>query len=471
MTQFDRRKFMLGAGLGLTAATGGLTQVLSTKAFAAETNGYKALICIFLKGGMDHADTVLPYDQTSYDQLEALRPNLMAAYRGGPPETSRNIDNLLELQPDNQADFGTRRFALSPQMPEMRDMFEAGDMAIVGNVGPLIAPTNRESFEARSVALPRRLFSHNDQQSTWMSLNVEGTRVGWGGRFADAIIDADPTTNPLYVAITTGGSDVFLAGEKGRQFAAAIGNFSRDLNITEIGYLLGGDNPRYDDVRTRIRDFYQRSDFGHSSLIKSDFAKISADGVRNVRNFSLAIEGTDFDFPDTLLGGQLKTVAETISAAPTLGVSRQIFYVTLGGFDSHGTQVNGLPPLQRQISEAVAAFRTAMIDTGNWGNVTLFTGSDFGRTTIDNGDGTDHGWGGHHFVMGGSVRGKRIYGDIPPPILSLPQYTATGGRLIPTVAIDQYAATLGSWFGLNEAELNQALPNRNAFETQSLGFL
>lgn len=471
MSSIDRRKFLLGSGMGLVGATGGLGSLVSSKAWAADTSGYKALVCIFLKGGMDHADTVLPHDQASYDQLEALRPNLMASYRGGPSETSRDISNLLELSPENAADFGSRRFALAPQMPEMRDMFEAGDMAIIGNVGPLLAPTNRQSFEARSVPLPKRLFSHNDQQSTWMSLNVEGTRVGWGGRFADAIIEADPTTNPLYVAVTTGGSDVFLAGEKGRQFAAAIGNFSRDLNITEIDYLLGGDNARYDDARRLIQDYYQRTDFGHDNLMKRDFAKISADGVENVRNFAAAIAGTDLQFPDTLLGGQLKTVAETIAAAPTLGVSRQIFYVSLGGFDHHGTQVAGLPPLQRQISEAVAAFRQTVIDNGMWDRVTLFTGSDFGRTTIDNGDGTDHGWGAHHFVMGGAVNGKRIYGDLPPADTNLPMFTPTGGRLIPTLAIEQYAATLGRWFGLSDSELNIALPNRAAFNTSNLGFL
>ncbi|MEL7453274.1 MAG: DUF1501 domain-containing protein, partial [Pseudomonadota bacterium] len=167
----------------------------------------------------------------------------------------------------------------------------------------------------------------------------------------------------------------------------------------------------------------------------------------------------------------LQTIAETIDVRNELQVSRQVFFAAIGGFDTHSNQANRLPQLQAQISDALAAFRQAMIERGVWDQVTLFTASDFGRTTIDNGDGTDHGWGGHHFVMGGSVQGQRIYGDLPAPNLDLPQYTNSRGRLIPSVSVEQYAATLGRWFGLAEDELVSALPNLSQFAASDLGFM
>jgi len=466
----NRRHFLsASAGLALSAQMFAPQIIPSAAAQAAGQNGYKALICIFLFGGMDQADTILPYDQTNFDRLAALRSGLFEAYNVGSGNSSRDRANLIELAPDNGADFGTRKFALPPQMSGMAEMFSDGDMAIVGNVGPLIQPTDRDSFESEAVNLPKRLFSHNDQQSTWMSFGTEGTLFGWGGKFADAVVGEG---NPVFTSIGLSGNDVFLSGENIRPFLTTGSEFGRGLNVTDLNWITGH-GERYDNLRAELRQFYEQNDRGHQDLLSMDYGNISAQGIANVKEFSTALENAgNFEdrFPDTNMGNQLRTVAETISARGALGVDRQLFYTGMGGFDTHSGQTNSLPNLQQQLSDAVKAFRDVMQAEGLWDDVALFTASDFGRTTIDNGDGTDHGWGAHQFVMGGSIQGRQIYGTLPPPVLDMAQYTEFGGRLIPTVSVDEYAATLGRWFGVPENRLSAILPNLANFGS-NVGFV
>lgn len=473
MTYLNRRHFMMGSAATFAGAAGALGGFGGGRAFAADTIGYKALVCVFFLGGMDHADTILPMDQASHTALGNVRPGLFNAYNVGSGNSSRDRQNLLELSASNAGDFGGRAFGLPQQLSGLHAMFEAGDMAIVGNVGPLIEPTNRDAFEADTVPLPARLFSHNDQQSTWQSLNVEGQQVGWGGRFADAVIASDTTSNPLYSVITTGSNSVFLAGDRARQFRASGGGGAMELNIVQNRGFLGNNN-RFNNARSAIQDFFSESDLGHSNLYARDLAQASADGVINTAAFNNALGAAvpfSTAFPDTGLGRQLRTVAETIDVRGALNVSRQIFFVTIGGFDTHSNQATTLPNLHQQMSDALTAFRAAMVERNVWNDVTVFTASDFGRTTIDNGDGTDHGWGAHHFVMGGSVNGRTIYGDLPSPDLGSQFYTRSRGRLIPTISVEQYAASLGRWFGLNDGELVSALPNLPNFASPTVGFV
>ena len=474
MTVINRRAFLTGSAATFAGGAGLLGVLNGNKAWAAETSGYRALVCVFLFGGMDHADTVFPFDQASYDQLASVRPGLFNAYNQSPDAAaSRARDNLLPINPVNAGAFGGRQFALSPQMAELQAMFEGGEMAIVGNVGPLIEPTSRTTFDDGSVELPTRLFSHNDQQSTWMGLGVEGTRLGWGGQFTDAAIASDPTTNPLFASISTRGSTLFLAGDTSQAFTASTGGGAQGLDVVSRRSILGG-NDRFQAQRDAVEAYLSNADFNNSEALKRDYARMSAGGVNNVRAFNEASDNLvpfATEFPDTSLGGQLKIVAETIETRDVLNVSRQVFFVGIGGFDTHSNQTGDLPGLQSQISQALSAFRDAMIERGVWESVTVFTASDFGRTTIDNGDGTDHGWGGHHFVLGGSVAGGQILGDIPVADLESEQYTPSRGRLIPSVSVEQYAATLGRWFGLNDDELNAALPNLSQFPDTNLGFV
>lgn len=473
MLSMNRRRFLMASTAGMAVGAGLFTTLGGPSAHAADVSGYRALVCIFLFGGLDHADTVFPFDEGEFDQLASARAGLFSAYSGS-ADFARTRSNLLELDVRNPTDFGGRRFALAPGMEELQALFASGELALVGNVGPLIEPTDRDSFSNATVELPPRLFSHNDQQSTWMALGVEGAQLGWGGRFADIVLAADPSANATFSAITTAGNQVFLAGENARQFAAgSLGGGAADLNITSINFLLGPGS-RGVEQRAAVEAFYAQSTFGNLSTMERDYGRISSNGIGNVRNFNAATSdvvpfGTSF--PNTSLGQQLKTVAETIETRNVFGVNRQIFFVGLGGFDTHSAQSNELPTRQVQISAAVGAFRDAMVERGLWQDVTVFTASDFGRALVDNGDGTDHGWGGHHFVAGGSVNGGNIFGDIPLPDITLPQYTPTSGRLIPSVSVEQYAATLGTWFGLNSAELQGALPNLTRFSSSSVGFV
>ncbi|MEO0464904.1 MAG: DUF1501 domain-containing protein [Pseudomonadota bacterium] len=472
MTQFSRRSFLTASAATFAGASGMFGSLTGGRAWAADTTGYKAIVCVFLKGGWDHGDTVLPVDTASHNALGNIRPGIFGAYGVGSGTSSRDIANLAKLNADNAGAFGGREFGLPPQYAGLADMFDGGDLAVIGNVGPLLEPTTRDEFEAATVELPPRLFSHNDQQSTWMSLDVEGSRYGWGGRFADATSANLSPGARSYSAIATGGNDVFLSGNTVQQFSLP-GSGGGELDVIDNRGVIGG-NSRFDPMREAIREYYLRNQVTSSSLFARDIVDAQSQGLVSAQNYRTALEQSipiNTAFPPTRLGGQLAEVAEAMTVSGSLGVPRQVFYVTGGGFDTHSNQVADMPALQSEINDALMAFRSAMLERGLWNDVVVFTASDFGRTTIDNGDGTDHGWGSHHFVMGGEVAGRRIYGDIPAPDLDLPSYTERRGRMIPSTSVEQYAATMGRWFGLSESELGSALPNLERFPSTDLGFM
>jgi len=471
MTYINRRRFLQSSSaMGFAAGTGLLAAMGSSNAFAADTSGYKALVCVFFKGGMDSLDLVLPKDVASHDALAAIRPGLFGSYGVGSGTSSRDRDNILKINPTNSGDFGGREFGFAPEMSALQGLFESGNAAIIGNVGPLIEPTTRTTMDNRSAQIPDRLFSHNDQQSTWMSFGTEGSQSGWGGRFMEAALKTDSVSNPVFSAISTSGNDVFLSGDGVRQFSAPSNPESADI-LRQRFYLGSGRNS--DAARTAIRDHLASVGVTSENLYGQDLIGVNSRAIDNVETYKTAIEnGTALatEFPESKLAGQLKTVANTIAVRETLNVRRQIFFVSIGGFDTHDNQRNSMPNLQTEISTSIAAFQAAMVELGLSESVTLFTGSDFGRTAIDNGDGTDHGWGAHHFVVGGAVQGKKIYGRLPEYDLGAETYTKSRGRLIPSVSVEQYAATLGGWFGLDQSELNSALPNLSNFTEKDLGF-
>ena len=449
-----------------------MTNLGLNNAWAADTSGYKAMVCIFLKGGMDQADTIIPYDQASYNQLQSVRSGLFGAYGAGSTASSRNRANLLQMNPDNAASFGGRQFSMPPELASLHSMFESGDLAVVGNVGPLIEPTSRTQIDNGTAVLPRRLFSHNDQQSTWMSFDVEGTSRGWGGRIMDQVLASAPSQNRLFSAVTTNSTDVFLAGEDVSQFKVGNGGISTP-SLYDTEFLLGftdGD----DIARDRIRAFLAKRDFQSQSILEQDITASTAKALENTEQYARAQESAiplSTVFAGDPVSRQLQSVAETIQIQQALNVSRQMFYVSTGGFDTHSDQAANMGVLHARLAAGMASFRDAMIELGQWNNVVVFTASDFGRTVIDNGNGTDHGWGGHHLVAGRNVQGRRVYGDLPAAEVGSADFTESRGRLIPSVSVEQYAATMGSWFGLNSAELNAALPNLSNFNTSDLGFM
>ncbi len=459
---WNRRHFLKSSlALPMMMSSGSLLGSLAGfNAQAADTSGYRALVCVFLFGGMDCHDTVLPYDTASYSDYASIRSSLLASYATQPGGSTRTRESLLALAPFNNT-FGTRQFSLPPQMSGLHSLFAQGRAAIVGNVGPLSEPTDRAAYTSQSARLPARLFSHNDQQSTWMSFAPEGSQLGWGGRFGDATVAGN--IQNVFSQISLAGHSVFLSGDRVSPF-----QISTD-GVPSIQII----NAAPKQLSLLLRDHFDSADSYRSNLFERD--------VINLNRVSLAASDTlkaalrsgatvNTPFPASGLGAQLHAVAQTIAVRNTLGASRQVFFVGLGGFDTHSSQASDLPVLQQDISESIAAFYAATEELGIANEVTTFTAADFGRTLTVNGDGTDHGWGSHHFVVGGAVKGGDIYGDIPVSQLGHGQ-DAGNGRLIPSVSVEQFAAPMGRWFGLNQQELNAALPGLANFPSGGLGFL
>lgn len=452
----NRRAFLKSSSAAaLTAASlgGAASSLTSFQAQAANVSGYRALVCVFLLGGMDNYDTVIPYDQTSYDRYAQIRASFIGSYGG-----SRDRNNLLALSPDNASAFDGREFALPPQMSGLHDMFHQGNAAIVGNVGPLIQPTTRTQFFSESVSLPPRLFSHNDQQSTWQSSSPEGAQFGWGGRFADAVLASGGNISPVFTAISSRGNELFLTGETVSSYQVT----EEGAATVEVVDFLGDVGS---DAMLPVLTHMRAANFMGANLLEQDMAvaaQTSFDANALYNHASDDVAAMTTVFPQNFLGRQLQSVARTISIRDTLQVNRQIFFVALGGFDTHSIQAQSLPGLQSQIDGALTAFFRATQELGVEQDVTLFTATDFGRTLAENGDGTDHGWGSHQFVVGGAVQGRQILGDLPVADFGHDNDVG-GGRLIPTTSVEQMAAPLGRWFGLTDEEVLTALPNRANF--------
>ena len=460
---YSRRALLKGIGASTigAASIGGIQSALSgfQAAEAADTTGYKALVCVFLLGGADSHDMIIPYDQASYDRYAEIRSTLLSDYESNQGGSSRARDRLLKLNPGNEASFGGREFALTEEMSGLHALFEEGNAAIVGNVGPLLQPLTRAEWEAENVPVPKRLFSHNDQQSTWMASAPEGAQFGWGGRFADAALASGANSNSDFTTITSLGNELFLTGELALPYQIGLDG------ANEVEILRAFKDTPTSDV---LREHFRSSTYSSSNLLKQDTATISRKSIDLNELFNESLESLipiQTAFPQTFIGNQLRAIAETIAIRGSLAVSRQVFFAADGGFDTHSTQARDMPRLLSQIDQAVTAFYRAMQELGLGEDVTIFTASDFGRTLAINGDGTDHGWGSHHFVVGNAVQGQQIFGDIPPYDFDH-EYDAGGGRLIPSTSVEQFAEPLGRWFGLTDAELAVALPNFNNFTSK-----
>jgi len=443
----NRRNFLKAGSASIMATSVlNMASLLSSKtAYANEGDDYKALVCVFLYGGMDNHDTIIPYDQPSYDKWAQIRSSLLPQY-----SNKRSLANLLPLNA-SAIRFGQRKFALPPEMTGLQQLYQQGNMAVIGNVGPMIEATTAASFNAQTAKVPSRLFSHNDQQSIWMSGNTEGAQYGWAGQVNDSLIARGIQESNTFSAITTSGGELLLTGENTTPYHVEGGRAitmdiieENDSHFSE--YLV----PHLSAAEHKV-----------SHLLQQDLANKINQSYNANSQYNQAVDGSgqsDFQFPNSHIGQQLASVAKTIGARNQLQGKRQIFVVSMGGFDTHSAQAKTLPKLQSDLDQAILAFQNAMDSMEIAKNVTLFTGSDFGRTLAANGDGTDHGWGSHHFVVGGAVQGGQIFGDIPVSELNH-QLDAGSGRLIPTTSVDQYAACFGNWMGLDESDLNNIFPN------------
>ncbi len=471
---FSRRRF-LGSMLTL-AGTGAAPFALNLAAMgnaAAQSAGdYKAMVCLFLNGGNDAFNTVLATDSASWNEYLRVRNTggSDSIHLPGSGETG----GVLPIVPAT-AQAG-RSFALHPSLGPLKELFDGGRAAVVANVGTLIAPTTLAQYKAKSVALPPKLFSHNDQQSTWQSGQPEGASVGWGGRLGDLAVAGN--ANAMFTTISAAGNTVFLSGQQVRQFqvgqagAVPIRGISANLYGSAAGtsalqaILADAGN---DLIEQEQKSAVQRA-ISSQSILSGAMLAAGPTGVPNPTSYINPATGVAATNP---LAVQLQTVARIIGGRSALGAKRQVFYVTLGGFDTHDRQKIQQADLMARLAHALAYFDTilaALQGTDLRRQVTTFTASDFGRTFTSNGDGTDHGWGAHHFVVGGAVRGRDIYGAFPASGLGH-ALDVGSGSLLPTISVDQYGATLAKWFGVPDSQLGEVFPNLANFTQRDLGFM
>ncbi|MBN8817658.1 MAG: DUF1501 domain-containing protein [Sphingomonas sp.] len=453
----SRRAFLQrAAALGVAGgATSFVTQLAGIgEAAAATASDYKALVCVFLYGGNDYANTLPPYDQASYDLYAAARPAIAHA-RTALAATLLNPSVALA---------GGRQYALAPTMSPLLPIFDAGRMAVMLNVGTLVRPTTKAQYTARSVALPPKLFSHNDQQSYWQASNPEGATSGWGGRLGDLFQSGNGSAT--LTCINASGNAVFLTGRTAIQYAVGS-NGPVALSANTSLYGSGTASAALKSIMGGAR----------THLLENEHATVSKRALDLYAQVNTALAGAPAaNFPlfptGNSLADQLKIVARMISVSSELGAKRQVFFVSIGGFDMHDGLAAGHPPLIGRVASAMRAFYDTTVALGISDRVTTFTGSDFGRTLTPNNDGSDHGWGSMHFVMGGAVNGQRIYGT-PPAIGNNTPDDVGQGRLLPTMSVDQYAATLSTWFGVSSGNLSTVLPNIGNYDpaTWNLGFV
>ncbi len=453
-----RRRFLrhLAAAPMLAGGTLGLSQ----RGYGADIGGYRALVCVFLYGGLDNNDLLLPAGN-AYSDFARIRESLLAEQgEARAPEFLLPLDSL-------QSTADGSRWALPPEMPATKALFDSGRAAVVANVGPLIEPVTRQQFLDETVRLPPRLFSHNDQQATWQASAPEGAQYGWGGLFADAFLRSGASAGAeAFATITATEVGPFLTGERAFPYRINPWGASQVYLLGENETLVEGD----DSFEQRLLRHLRGDRYSGSHVIRSDMAtalgKSLATNARynSARGASVTLATP---FPDNELGAQLRAVADTIAIRNELGVQRQIFFVGIGGFDTHSAQATDLPALLGMVDSAAGAFYQATEELGIAQDVTLFTASDFGRTLAINGDGTDHGWGGHHLVIGGGVNGGNLLGTPPPPRIDNPR-DAGAGAAIPEFSVEQFAAPLGRWMGLSDAELDAALPALGNFDRNVL---
>lgn len=455
---FLRRSTQLG--LAGTALPFALNLAAMGEAAAFTANDYKALVCVFLYGGNDYANTVVTYDNDSYNRYSAIRGGGAGQTAGGIALARAALAPTL-LNPTTPLP-GGRQYALHPAMTGLAGLFNSGKAAVQLNVGPLVVPLTRAQYNSSDRAtypLPPKLFSHNDQQSVWQSSSPEGSTVGWGGNMGDLALSSNG--NALFTCISVTGNAVFLSGDSALQYQVSTNGA---VPINGVKSKVYGSAP----VQSALATLIQQSS---GQTLENEYNRVTTRAVRTESQITGALSAAApaTAFPaNNALANQLKMVARLIAARTTLGSQRQVFMVSLGGFDLHDNLIAQQPVLMQRLSEAMTAFYDATVELGVADKVTAFTASDFGRTLSSNGDGSDHGWGSHHLVVGGAVKGQAFYGSAPPVSTTNTaapedQWHVGQGRLLPSTSVDQYAATLAKWFGVAENEMSGVLPNIRRF--------
>lgn len=444
---------MLGlplAGIGAAAAQSSAATIVGAD--------YRALVCLFMHGGNDGHNWVVPIDPTGYAEYARSRGELAWP--------------LARLQPiGDGGQGGGRAFGMPEELAPLRKWYQAGKAAVVANVGTLVRPVSVAEFKAGR-GLPSKLFSHNDQASNWQSLSAEGARTGWGGRLGDLL--ASSNAYPVFTAVSANGNAVFLSGSTTTQYQVGADGIVTVRALSNPWLFgsgsLAGMLPRNvaatstNPLQAEYARVMQRS-LDTSTLLGNALGAPST--LPAISPTLIPISGGTTTLDKSPLARQLAMVARLIVAGQRLGMRRQVFMVGLGGFDTHANQMRDHPGLMAQVAHSIDYFLDALAKGGMLDNVALFTASDFGRTLLSNGDGSDHGWGSHHFVAGGSVVGGSIRGRFPSTTIGTPDDIGSG-RLLPSLSVSQLAAPLGRWMGLSEADLSLVLPGISNFDSAAI---
>jgi uncharacterized protein (DUF1501 family) len=419
------------------------------QALAAGPTDYRALVCIFLFGGNDSNNMIVPNDTAGYQNYAALRANLAL------PQNT-----LLPIV----AKTGSVSLGLHPQLPGLQGLFGSGQLAFLANVGTLAQPITQAQYLHGGATLPVNLFSHSDQQGQMQTANFSGfSASGWAGRAADKLQSLN--AGAAYPPITSvAGGAIMCVGNQTVPFVLSPGS-APGLQ----GY--NGSSSQ----NARLVSFQQLLTFDSGLSLVQDASGVMSQSLQQSAVLASVLKGLPVlqtQFPSTGIGRQLKQVAQIIQARSALGLQRQIFFCSLGGFDTHSDQLDTQQSLFTQLDPAISAFYNSTVELGVPQQVTSFTLSDFSRTFQPGSNGgTDHAWGGNHFIVGGAVQGGDVYGQFPEFALGGPNDAGNNGRWIPTTSVDQYGATLAKWFGVQDADLPSVFPNIANFTTQTFGFL
>lgn len=451
-----RRSFLAQGACAAVGSASLLSTMLNLRqvnaAASAGATDYKALICLFLYGGNDAANLLMPVDNENYSLYTVGRQNLAI------PQNA--------ILPLNVNDASGKSMGLHPSLGGVRQLFSQGDCALVSNVGTLLAPVTLQDFQNRSSALPPNLFSHNDQQALWQTSVPENAAAyeatGWGGRIAD-LLSSIYNDESVSMSISISGSNFFQVGKEVIPFRLSS-NGSSGIAMS---------NSNNDGEKRKYQAFVDLLNLDHHNLMEETFADITKRAIDSDGVIASALEATgDYpNFPNSGLGQQMRTIAKLIEAREALGMRRQVFFCATGGFDTHGDQLGAHAGLLGGVNAALMSFDTAMRELGVHDQVTTFTASDFGRTFVSNGRGSDHGWGSHQIVMGGAVNGGAVYGAYPSLDPNASPDDVGRGRWIPKVSVDEYGATMARWFGVSSGDLPSVFPNIGNFGSSDLGFM
>ena len=447
--------------LGLKAATyAGLSSSLPflPQAMAAETpaltgndENFKALVCVFLYGGNDSFNMLIPRSQNEYLRYAKARRNLAV------PES--------QLLPLNGEDKQGIKYGLHPGIPELQELYNNGRLAFVSNIGPLLEPTTRQSILEGRANLPPHLFSHSDQQSHWMTTDSENTTtIGWAGRAAD-LYSSINTNKIMPLNFSLGATNIWQAGTNTQPLVLESGG------ALELHEFWGEDH--YPLMYQSMAELLKQSRSSSHALVR-EYERVFTRGVTLTTTIQSLLRQSptiNTQFPEkSPLAKKLKAVARLISVHKRMGMVRQLYFVGMDGWDTHDMQAEKHPKLLSNLSRSLGAFQSALDELQLGNSVTTYTSSEFGRTLTSNGDGTDHGWGGNQIVMGGSVKGGQIYGRYPSLQVD-GENDIDEGRMIPTLAVEQMASTLALWMGAPESDLGQLFPNLHRFQDINLGFM